>query len=139
MNTPGLPIDPAAFQQAAIGQRAHAALEAASASLPPDITFRLGQSRARALALHAPRRAALPFLQYAGMPGIGSRWFHDVIAPVFGIVLLALVATTASQYAAAESHNELIELDSTLLADDLPIDAYLDRGFGAWIDHQDGF
>lgn len=33
------------------------------------------------------------------------------------------------------SENE--EIDSALLADDLPINAYLDRGFRTWIDHSD--
>ncbi|MGH8724065.1 MAG: DUF3619 family protein, partial [Burkholderiales bacterium] len=28
---------------------------------------------------------------------------------------------------------ELEEIDSLLLADDLPIDAYLDRGFQSWL------
>ena len=30
--------------------------------------------------------------------------------------------------------HDTVDIDSSLLIDDLPIDAYLDRGFGAWLD-----
>lgn len=52
--------------------------------------------------------------------------------------MLAAVATFAGQYAANANHSEVIEIDSALLTDDLPIDAYLDRGFAAWVAHQGG-
>lgn len=139
MNNPVIRPQPSALEQAAIGQRAHAALEAASAGLPPDIVFRLGQSREKALALHASkRRAPIALFQLAGLPGVGHRWLRDVITPALGIVMLAVVATIAGQYAANANHSEVIEIDSALLTDDLPIDAYLDRGFAAWVAHQGG-
>jgi len=139
MNNPVIRPEPTALEQAAIGQRAHAALEAASAALPPDIVFRLGQARDKALALHAPgRRAPVALLQLVGFPGVGQHWLRDVIYPALGIVMLAVVATVAGQYAANANHSEVIEIDSALLTDDLPIDAYLDRGFAAWVAHQGG-
>lgn len=46
-----------------------------------------------------------------------------VIAAALGSVLLGQFQHTA----------DLEEVDSALLADDLPIDAYLDRGFDAWV------
>lgn len=139
MNTSAFPPELDALEQAAIGQRAHAVLEAASSRLPPDIVFRLSQSRERALALHASRRAPIALFQLVGFPGAGNRWLRDVATPVLGIALLAMVATAAGRYTADENHNKVIEIDSALLTDDLPIDAYLDRGFGAWVAHQGGF
>ncbi len=35
---------------------------------------------------------------------------------------------------ADEQMNELEDVDSALLADDLPLDAYTDQGFAAWLD-----
>lgn len=139
MNNPLIRPDPSAHEQAAIGQRAHAALEAASATLPPDIVFRLGQCREKALALHmSGHRSPIALFQMAGLPGVGQRWLRDVITPALGIVMLAVVASIAGQYAANASYSEVIEIDSALLTDDLPIDAYLDRGFAAWVAHQGG-
>jgi len=139
MNNPVTTTRPSAVEQAAIGQRAHAALEAACATLPPDIVFRLGQSREKALALHASRRRApIALFQLVGFPGSGQHWLRDVITPALGIVMLAVVATVAGQYSANANHSEVIEIDSALLTDDLPIDAYLDRGFTAWVAHQGG-
>lgn len=135
MNTPEIHPAPGASEEAAIGQRVHAALEAASATLPPDIVFRLGQSRERALTRHAPRRRAVALRQLAGVAG-GGHWLRHVVAPAMGIVMLALLATAAGQYSQAERQNEMIDLDTALLTDDLPIDAYLDHGFGAWLDRQ---
>ena len=135
MKTTDLSSAPGAAEEARIGQRAHAALEAAAAALPPDIAFRLRQSRELALTRHAPRRSPVALLQLAGFPGAGSgNWMRDIIAPAIGIVMLALLATAASQYSQAENHNDTVDIDSSLLIDDLPIDAYLDRGFGAWLD-----
>lgn len=139
MNRPEFTPSLSAVEEAAIGQRAHAALEAASAELPPDIVFRLAQSRDRALALHGARPAPVALLQLAGMPGLGNvNWLRDVITPVLGIAMLALMATAAGRYTEAQSHSEAVDTESALLTDDLPIDAYLDRGFGAWVDRQAG-
>jgi hypothetical protein len=130
-------LDPA--EEAAIGRRARAALEASSADLSPDIAFRLAQSRQRAMTLHTPRRSLISRLQPAGLFSTGQDgWVREVLAPAVGIVMLALIATAAGSYAEAEQRDRMVDIDSALLTDDLPIDAYLDRGFGAWVDGQDG-
>lgn len=124
-------------EEAAIGRRVRAALEASSAVISPDIAFRLAQSRQRAMALHAPRRGLIARLQPAGAFSTGhDGWIREVLAPAIGIVMLALIATAAGSYSEAEKRDRMIEIDSALLTDDLPIDAYLDRGFGAWVDGQ---
>jgi hypothetical protein len=123
--------------EAAIGRRARAALEASSAGLSPDIAFRLAQSRQRALELYTPRHSLIARLQPAGLFSIGQDgWIREVLAPAIGIVMLALIATAAGSHAEAEKRDRMVDIDSALLTDDLPIDAYLDRGFGAWVDGQ---
>lgn len=127
----------AASLEAAIGQRTHAALEASCADLPPDIVFRLRQSRERALAAAAPRRQLAWLPRYAGLPAsLGGHWVRDNIAPAAGILLLALLASMAGQQLRDDRLTEAVDIDSALLTDDLPIDAYLDRGFGVWLASQ---
>ena len=65
--------------------------------------------------------------------GNGGGW-----AGVSARVLLpaaALIVAVAGIYSWQEKQRlaEIVELDSQLLTDDLPIDAYLDRGFQNWL------
>ncbi|MEC5399404.1 DUF3619 family protein [Uliginosibacterium sp. H1] len=48
--------------------------------------------------------------------------------------LALLVAVAGTDYwMGLERNTEMAEVDSQLLVDDLPIDAYLDKGFDAWL------
>ena len=126
-----------ATEAAMLGQRAHAALEASASALPPDIVFRLQQSREHAVARHSTRRRTVSWLRFAGLPEAGSgHWMRDIVAPAMGIVMLALLATSASQFPQAERRDEMVDIDTALLSDDLPIDASLARGFGVWLDRR---
>lgn len=46
---------------------------------------------------------------------------------------LATCAVAASFWVADQRVNELSEIDSALLADELPISAFTDKGFSAWL------
>ena len=49
---------------------------------------------------------------------------------------MALIAAAGfgwQQWQAYQAINEAEEIDAQLLSSDLPIDAYLDRGFQAWL------
>lgn len=94
---------------------------------------RLQLARQAALAQQKPALNAQ--LRIAG--GIG-RFFHDVLLPhartcsaIFAITV-GVVGTYYWDNFQQASENE--EIDSALLADDLPINAYLDYGFHAWLD-----
>lgn len=53
-----------------------------------------------------------------------------------GVVLLALLVTLAGVVAwqsMGQSGNDVAELDQALLTDELPINAYLDKGFDSWL------
>lgn len=138
MNRTHLPSSTNGLDEAAIGRRAHAALEAACGELPPDIVFRLRQSRERAVAAALPRRRLALLPRLAGMAGTlgGGDWLRQNLVSATGVVLLALIAAFASQQSQDERFNESMDIDTALLTDDLPIDAYLDRGFGNWLDSQ---
>jgi len=93
---------------------------------------RLHAARERALARQRPQLA--PALAWAdnvlggfgGWSGVSFR----VVAP-----LVALVVSAAALYTWQQNRviSDFEEIDAMLLTDDLPIDAYLDRGFQNWL------
>jgi len=85
--------------------------------------YRLQQARAAAMAT-------------AGLAGVTGSRFSLRSAPVrwAGVALLvAAVGFGYQQWHAVQQVREFEELDLHLLASDLPIDAYLDRGFQNWL------
>ena len=99
--------------------------------------YRLQQARAAAMAAANASRA--PQVEWAtagpGGSAAGSR-FGPRNAPMrwVGIaLLLAAVGFGYQQWHAVQQVREYEELDLHLLASDLPIDAYLDRGFQNWL------
>lgn len=102
-------------------------------------------------ALAAARRAALsrlpvsesrsaPALALAGnratRPGTHrsqARWWVPVGAVAAAVAAL-LYVQTMNQSPVLSPNYELGALDAGLLADELPIGAYLDKGFDAWLD-----
>jgi hypothetical protein len=114
-------------------------LDHGTAELKAGVAYRLQQARAEALARLAaePERApvAQPVYALAGPGGTGGRrggargmrW-------VVGVIVFAVVAGLGwQQWQAVQQARELAEIDAQLLVSDLPIDAYLDRGFQNWL------
>jgi hypothetical protein len=97
---------------------------------------------ARERALERRRIAREPSLAWAGGVNAGT---DDGAAGGFGDtrcfslrMLLATVLLVSGLFGIyrgqqAQQAAEVEELDAQLLTDDLPIDAYLDRGFEAWL------
>ena len=103
--------------------------------LDAGVAERLRASREQALLAKKPeRRAALAWAGGPGdaWPGLGE-WSVRLIAP-----MLVLVFGLLAIYGWQQDHQvaELVEIDARLLTDDLPIDAYLDKGFEAWLNEQ---
>jgi hypothetical protein len=93
---------------------------------------RLRRARMAALERHRLAPASAPALADnvvggGGGPGWRSR---TLLVP-----LLLLALGLVFLYSAQQSRRvaEAVELDTQLLADELPIDAYLDKGFEAWL------
>jgi hypothetical protein len=93
------------------------------------IAARLRDARERALLARTPERE--PALAWAGN-GFGNLGSFSlrILLPVMLLVagLLAIYSWQEEQRAA-----DAEELDALLLTSELPIDAYLDRGFEAWL------
>jgi len=60
---------------------------------------------------------------------------HGVAVRVAVPVAFAAAVAAGLLYWQAASHHESIDLDTALLADELPIHAYTDPGFDAWLQH----
>jgi hypothetical protein len=118
-------------------------LDAGSAQLRPGIAYRLQQARAAALArLEATATQGEPLRAYtlagaggapaprsAGGSSPGGRAWRWV-----GLVLIAAAALVGyQQWAERDELDDLEDLDAGILVSDLPIDAYLDRGFQQWL------
>ena len=111
-------------------------LDIGAASLKQGTAYRLQQARAQALARLAgpvavPESRLAHALVGGGAPGgAGSRLGLRV---GFAVLLLAALAFGYQQWSAYKQADELAEIDVQILSSDLPIDAYLDRGFQTWL------
>lgn len=119
--------------------RVTARLNEGSQRLEPDITERLRFAREQALArarVVRQARMSVPVIRTAGTVArparTGSNWWLKlaatlpVIALVAGLILIQ-DSQTDTQIAAAA------EVDTALLSDDLPPDAYRDAGFAEFL------
>ena len=72
------------------------------------------------------------------LAGFGNNIEHSLLPWLrSGVAVLALVLGAVGTYYwnAFQDAQEYEEIDSALLADELPPSAYLDRGFHAWLEH----
>ena len=100
-----------------------------AARVDASVAERLRAARERALARHRPDAAgelALGGQALGAARGLGLR----VVLP---LVVLAVAFATTYAWQQQQRAAEIEELDAQLLASDLPIDAYLDQGFAAWL------
>jgi hypothetical protein len=96
------------------------------------VAARLRAAREQALAAYRPERqdwVALPAGAGGRLGGLRTLWLRIVLPAV--VLCVAFAATYAWQQ--QQRAAELEELDALLLTSDLPIDAYLDQGFAAWL------
>jgi hypothetical protein len=116
-----------------------AALDESVARLPYRVTHRLEAARAAALARHQPvgqqRLVAALRLAPAGPGGDRAQ------APLWwriGVAALPLLVVVLGLYAIAvwndtETSDEIAEIDTAVLTDEVPLTAYTDRGFGVFL------
>jgi len=100
--------------------------------LPADKAARLAAARAQALERQRPEPA--PALAWAdNVVGTLGGWMGVSLRVV--VPALALLVSVAAIYTWQQNQRvaEVEELDALLLTDDLPSDAYLDRGFQNWL------
>jgi hypothetical protein len=98
----------------------------------PEVAERL--RKARELALERQRPEPAPVLAWADnvIGGLGG-WGGFALRVLLPLVLLVASGATLYNWQQNRLAAEVEEIDSQLLTDDLPIDAYLDRGFQNWL------
>lgn len=143
-----LPQD-AANLETRFGLRVGAALSERSATPGHDVSERLRVAREQALARARDARAALPARQaqeassvvvqssgtlaMGGSPwSEGSRWWAP-LASLAPLLLLVLGLILIDEWHDRLQTATVAEVDSALLSDDLPPDAYTDPGFSEFL------
>jgi Protein of unknown function (DUF3619) len=128
-------------EDAEFAKKIAAHLDRGAADLKAGTAYRLQLARQEALArLADPKRAAEPRLVGAhGLAGSGTvggdhRFWASGRLWV-GIALIAVAGLGFQQWQAYQQLQDLEETDAAILTSDLPIDAYLDRGFQNWLKH----
>lgn len=114
-------------------------LDRGAAELKEGTVYRLQQARGKALArLGHPAtagetRLAPAFAGAGGLrtPAAGSLWKSARLW--MGILAIVVASFAYQQWQLYQQVREIEELDTQLLSSDLPIDAYLDRGFQSWL------
>ena len=110
-------------------------LDRASTRVNPGIAERLRAARERALDARRLERA--PALAWAGsLPGSSEDSSGLLLRVVLPALLVILSVAGIYTWQQQQRLAEIEEIDAELLTDDLPIDAYLDRGFEAWLKKQ---
>ncbi len=133
--------------EARLAGRLTARLNDAADALPHDVTERLRFGRERALAVAVQRRRAAapaeaPVIAgragrtavLAGPPGWSLR-----LASVVPLVVLVFGLALIERHVQVEQIRVAADIDSALLADDLPPDAYTDPGFQEYLRLHGGF
>ena len=120
-------------------------------NLPESTTQRLATARSIALSLKK-QAAPITQLQYAPrLSGAGGGTFsaggsdgrHSLFAWLgrlsFALPILLGIVLFVGMYQSEENNriDELAEIDSAILSDELPLSAYLDHGFKAYLATQD--
>jgi hypothetical protein len=124
-----------------LAQKIAARLDESAAGIRQGAAYRLQTARQAALARMAngadtPLRAAAPELSAAGMAGgtMGrSRHWYTDYRLWLAVLVVAGGLYVYDYWATLKEASDIAEVDSALLAGDLPFDAFLDKGFENWL------
>jgi len=94
--------------------------------------YKLQRARQGALARLEPTAATELVLAGAGGTTAPRRAFADVRIWL-GILLLVGGVASYQYWQAVQQQRDIEETDAAILSSELPIEAYLDRGFQAWL------
>lgn len=117
-----------------LAKRIVSKLDQGLADVPPSALARLASARRTALEHHR-RRSASP--KWAAAMDWVRGWVmaHGIATRVGVPVAFAALIAGTFLYVETTAHHESMEIEAALLADELPIHAYTDPGFDAWLRH----
>jgi hypothetical protein len=109
-------------------------LDEGTNTLPLPVTNRLAVARAEALSKYKTKHASKKLSYLRG----AARWFdswlaHSTrwVAPA--MIVAAIVGFMSYQQFQSTQEQADLDVDIALLSSDLPLDAYLDKGFTNWV------
>jgi hypothetical protein len=126
--------------------KVRAYLDQATTDLRPGLAYRLQQARAQAVGLAEPRLAGTGRMVGAhGLLGAGagggsmpaqggSRPLLSTGRLWLGVGIVALAVLGWQQWVAWQELSDIEDIDAQILTSDLPIDAFVDRGFHLFLE-----
>ena len=121
-------------QERQFGYRIRQILNQGTHEVKPGVAQRLAAARQRALERHS----AEPALAWADNVTGSIGWAGVTLRVLVPLAMLVACAGAAYTWQQNQRAAEIEEVDALLLTDDLPIDAYLDRGFQNWLKKRAG-
>ncbi|WP_321873725.1 DUF3619 family protein [Burkholderia ubonensis] len=129
-----------------IALKVRRALDERAAALPAATTDRLAAARRAALARKKPEPVAAPVFvpAFAGAAGAYGPVVTPARQPVslarrllraWPLALLLAGLVGIAYWEDMQRTAELADIDAAMLSDDLPLNAYLDHGFNAYLSH----
>ncbi|HEY6898574.1 MAG TPA: DUF3619 family protein [Rhodocyclaceae bacterium] len=120
-------------EEIAFGLKVRQALDQSASQMGYRVECRLEKARQTALSALAPKKSSSRVSRVGGNELVlefleGAKMFVVLCALTLGVV-------GTYYWNALEAADENADVDSALLADDLPIEAYADQGFHAWLEH----
>jgi hypothetical protein len=116
-------------------------LDSGVAAIKAGTAYKLQVAREQALArLAEPEHASQLAMTGAGGGTFGGRRPVRMLSDVrvwVGILLIVGCTLYYQYWTTAQRTRELIETDAAILTSDLPIEAYVDRGFQNWLTHSE--
>lgn len=114
------------------GRKIAQSLQQGLFDLDPTLTLRLATARQRAL---ERQKIAVAGLGFAGVGHVVGDLLLPHARTLVAITGLTLGVIGVYYWNAFEQADENEEIDSALLAGELPVAAYTDQGFQAWLEH----
>ena len=122
-----------------IAKKITAYLDRGTAELKAGTAFKLQRARQRALSRLGEKTQPVPALALAGAGGgtFGQRRFVADARLWIGVLLIVGGVLGYQYWEQAQQARDIEETDAAILASELPIEAYLDQGFEAWLKHSE--
>lgn len=113
-----------------LGRRVAHLLSESASRVEPAVLHRLHAARIEAV--KARKRSAFDILPHRLDWGM----LTEMLRPALTAVLVVAVFAAGDYFNKQHTLAQRSEVETALLADDLPIDAYLDQGFRAWLQNE---
>ena len=114
-------------------------LDRGTAELKAGVAFRLQRARQLAVSQLSERPQHAPQLALAEPGGgtFGSHRFPAATRLWVGVLLLVAGVVAYNYWETQQQARDIEETDAAILSSELPIEAYLDQGFEAWLKHSE--